>query len=839
VTADQKSSVHPPAAGQFAGLAPAGTFSCVVDAHPRFHLDALRWFASLTRLAGVDPADLVVHSVGPARTDALDYLQARGVAVREIQPFDHRSPHCNKIAGALRLAAEERQGLLVLTDSDLAICEDPRRLQVPSDRVGMTPVHMANPPFEILTPAFAAAGLPLPRRAAIQWQPGESTVAGNGNGGLYLVPGALLPDLARGWAHWASWLLERRELLAAWAHYVDQVAMAMALAAEGIETLELDIRWNLPIHVPAIIPADPPIPAIIHYHQQIDPAGQILPTGLAAIDGRIRDANAALSDVWREAFPNATFWQWRYLTNPELGSGVGSRGKPLADKRALLTALLDVLRPASVLDVGCGDGEATRGLELPGYVGLDLSPEAVRRARAGRPDGDYRVGTLADHPVQADLTICLDVLIHQADRAGYDDLAGRLLQSADRALVVSGYEHPIQPAFSTVHFHEPLSTTIRRLEPGAEIHPLREEHEITTCLVWKPPRNQDSRDLRTEILPGLFELLAQRASLIGDLQRQRDAFAAELDLRIGAGERLAGENHALAGLQHRMAAELARWRERVAAMEATRAWRLRAWLLRLRRRAGAGGQRDPSSITGAPGGGACDPPNRQRHLPALYDRELSNEEIAGGAHRELVGGLWDELGPLQLDFMIRQGLRPDMKFLDLGCGCLRGGVRFIEYLERGNYYGIDANASLLRSGWEVELPRANLEGRLPRQNLLVNSDFEAWRFGASFDLALAQSVFSHLPKDSLRRCLVELARCVRPGSNFFVTYFPCPSDWPEGEPLHDAAHGGTTFWDRDPFHFRERDLDEAADPRAWQVEHLRGWGHPRGQWMVRYRRRQD
>jgi SAM-dependent methyltransferase len=573
----------------------AGTFSCVVDAHPRFHLDALRWFASLTRLAGVDPADLVVHSVGPARTDVLKYLQARGVAVREIEPFDSRSPHCNKIAGALRLAAEKRHGLLVLTDSDVVVCEDPRQLQVPSDKVGMTAVNMANPPLEVLTSAFAAAGLPLPRRTAIPWQPGESTVAGNGNGGLYLVPGVLLPDLARAWAHWAGWLLVRRDLLAAWAHYVDQVAMAMALAAESIETLELDIRWNLPIHVPAIIPADPPIPAIIHYHQQVSPTGQVLSTGLAAIDRRVQDANAALGDIWHEAFPNATFWEWRYLTNPELGSGVGSRGKPLQEKRALLNALIDVLRPSSVLDVGCGDGEATRGLPIEGYVGLDLSAEAVRRARAGRPDGDYRVGTLADHPVQADLTVCLDVLIHQADRAGYDDLVGQLLRSSDRALVISGYEHPIQPAFSMVHFHEPLSTTLRRLEPVAEIHPLREEHEITTCLVLKPPPNQNPGGLRAEILPELLKLLTQRATLISDLQKQRDAFAAELDLRIGAGERLADENHALADLQHRLSAELARWRERVAAMEATRAWRLRAWLLRLRLRAGAGGERDASS----------------------------------------------------------------------------------------------------------------------------------------------------------------------------------------------------------------------------------------------------
>jgi SAM-dependent methyltransferase len=568
--------------GQEQGPA-TGTFSCVVDAHPRFHLDALRWFASLTRLAGVDPADLVIHAVGPARTDVLEWLRARRVAIREIQPFDTRSPHCNKIAGALSLAAEKPQGLSVLTDSDVVMFEDPRQIQAPADKVGMTPVDMANPPLEILAAVFGAAGLPLPRRTAIRWQPGESTAAGNGNGGLYLVPGALLPDVARAWAQWSRWLLARSELLAAWAMHVDQVAMAIALAAEGIETFELDVRWNMPIHVPSIIPPDPPIPAAIHYHQRVDTAGRIASTGFAAIDRRIEDANAALGDLWRENFPNATFWEWRYLTDPDLGSGVGSRGQPLQDKRALLAALLDVARPASVLDVGCGDGEATRGLPIASYVGLDPSAAAVRRARAGRPDGDYRIGTLADHPVQADLTLCLDVLIHQADAASYRDLVGRLLRSAARALVISGYEHPIPAVFPTVHFHEPLSATLRRCEPEAEIHPLREEHQVTTLLVLKGPPDRRPGDLRAGLLAAMVELLSQRAAQIGELLEQRDAAAAEAHRRLGDNQRLAEENRALAAVQSRLYAELERWRQRVAAMEATRAFRWRAWLLRWRR----------------------------------------------------------------------------------------------------------------------------------------------------------------------------------------------------------------------------------------------------------------
>src|SRR5579863_1380654 len=359
-------------------------------------------------------------------------------------------------------------------------------------------------------------------------------------------PGAMLPVVARAWERWARWLLERRELLAAWSLHVDQVAMALALAAEGIETFELDARWNFPLHLPALAGPDPAPPAVIHYHQQVDATGQLSPAGIPALDRRIDEANRAFGEVCREAFPNATFWEWRYLTDPELGSGVGSRGEPLADKRALLSVLLAALRPASVLDVGCGDGEATRGLPMPGYVGLDLSAAAVQRARAGRPDGDHRVGTLADQPhaVQADLTVCLDVLIHQADAAGYHDLVSRLWRSAARALLISGYEHPFRATSPMIHFHEPLSASIRRLDPDAAIHPLREVHGITTWLVLKalPDRPADDpRDLPLAAVIELLEQRAERAERIGDLEAKVAACGAEIE----------------------------RWRQRVTAMEAT------------------------------------------------------------------------------------------------------------------------------------------------------------------------------------------------------------------------------------------------------------------------------
>ena len=64
-------------------------------------------------------------------------------------------------------------------------------------------------------------------------------------------------------------------------------------------------------------------------------------------------------------------------------------------------------------------------------------------------------------------------------------------------------------------------------------------------------------------------------------------------------------------------------------------------------------------------------------------------------HREEVGGLWDKIGKLQFDFLKKMGLRSEHYFLDVGCGSLRGGIHFINYLEPSRYFGIDKNNELL------------------------------------------------------------------------------------------------------------------------------------------------
>lgn len=214
-------------------------------------------------------------------------------------------------------------------------------------------------------------------------------------------------------------------------------------------------------------------------------------------------------------------------------------------------------------------------------------------------------------------------------------------------------------------------------------------------------------------------------------------------------------------------------------------------------------------------------------MDSPYAIELSPAEIAAGRHRQKVGGRWDEIGRLQLDFLKEQGLRPSDALLDVGCGALRAGLHFMRWLQPGGYYGLDCNASLLEAG-RMEMDCAGLADRRPQ--LLLNERFECAAFGRTFRFILANSVFTHLPLNSIERCLVEAAKALAPDGRFFASYFDAPH-WPA---LGDLQHPDNivTHSDRNPYHYHFSVFEHLAGRLQLEVKRLIDWGHPRGLAML-------
>ena len=214
-----------------------------------------------------------------------------------------------------------------------------------------------------------------------------------------------------------------------------------------------------------------------------------------------------------------------------------------------------------------------------------------------------------------------------------------------------------------------------------------------------------------------------------------------------------------------------------------------------------------------------------------YWRELTASELLRKEHRGFVGGLWNEIGQLQFDFMISRGLTPESKLLDVGCGALRGGVHFVRHLDDGNYYGIDINKSLLEAGHQ-ELREAGLAGR--RVHLQRTEQFDASGFGVQFDFGISVSLITHLHANQIIYCFLQMRRVMHEHSSFYFSYFEVPELL-----LSDAyiqPRGGVvTHFLSDPFHYTRDQIEYFARSAGLKPRRLGDWKHPRSQQMLELR----
>lgn len=125
------------------------------------------------------------------------------------------------------------------------------------------------------------------------------------------------------------------------------------------------------------------------------------------------------------------------------GSGPGSCAQTTIEYRAFLERFLALNEIGSIVDIGCGDWQFSRYLNLEGrrYLGYDVVPELVQRNRMLHGAGNIR---FAPMPVDrreieaGDLLVIKDVLQHLPDReiaAFHDEVFPRF----QRCLVVNSF----------------------------------------------------------------------------------------------------------------------------------------------------------------------------------------------------------------------------------------------------------------------------------------------------------------------------------------------------------------------------------------------------------------
>jgi SAM-dependent methyltransferase len=143
-----------------------------------------------------------------------------------------------------------------------------------------------------------------------------------------------------------------------------------------------------------------------------------------------------------------------------------------------------------------------------------------------------------------------------------------------------------------------------------------------------------------------------------------------------------------------------------------------------------------------------------------------------------------EEGIAELAVLITHGCRPEHQVLEIGCGALNAGYPVIQYLNAGNYRGVDPNRWLIEDS--LKNPRVQEAVAAKGAGFDYNADFRGDLFGMKFDYVLSHSVLSHAAHWQWEPFLQNLDKCVRPGSLILASLH-----FTEGNEFGDAGYAGT------------------------------------------------
>ena len=121
-------------------------------------------------------------------------------------------------------------------------------------------------------------------------------------------------------------------------------------------------------------------------------------------------------------------------------------------------------------------------------------------------------------------------------------------------------------------------------------------------------------------------------------------------------------------------------------------------------------------------------------------------------------------------FLVKMGLKPHHKLLDVGCGGGRMGFQCISYLEDENYFGFDKEENeILR--YRTAFMKDSSVSKNKNPNILID-DFLLKNIdkSAKFDFVYAYSVFTHVGPDLIGLLLSNLKQHLTFESKFYATF---------------------------------------------------------------------
>lgn len=197
------------------------------------------------------------------------------------------------------------------------------------------------------------------------------------------------------------------------------------------------------------------------------------------------------------------------------------------------------------------------------------------------------------------------------------------------------------------------------------------------------------------------------------------------------------------------------------------------------------------------------------------------------SYKQEVGGLYDEIGKLQFDYLFENGLKPDDTLVDIACGSLRGGRFFINYLNSGNYLGIEMQERLIQMAVKHEL-RNTYHKKCPE--FIISSDFEFDKFTKKANVGIAQSIFTHLTLSDIEKCLKKLHSQTTDDFKLYATFHSENGEdfipFERKNPPKSGAHPN--------FYYTKEQIQTVSSSAGFIMSKYCSWNHPRKQLMVEF-----
>lgn len=162
--------------------------------------------------------------------------------------------------------------------------------------------------------------------------------------------------------------------------------------------------------------------------------------------------------------------------------------------------------------------------------------------------------------------------------------------------------------------------------------------------------------------------------------------------------------------------------------------------------------------------GQC-PEKTSAELRAAAEQMACPSQFVQECHHNFYGGGWGR-NNTWMNLVMSTGIKPEQKFFDVGCGAMRLGVPLANYLDAGNYHGLDADGLALRAAIQYEVPIHGLISKKP--HLLQTYHFEMSKIAESKSIDVIGAFVVLKKREFFDKFYSEAAKVLKPDGQIII-----------------------------------------------------------------------